>query len=124
MASDPSHGASGFHARHESELDHLAHRARIRTEVLARASLGPLLQLCRLCHWHLHQHAHQEEETGSVTKEGEQNTTSTSMLRLTRVNSTVKVEVLQHTATIELHPWEGHDHQSRTKCVQSCTASE
>lgn len=70
LPSGARHRPIGLHARHESELDHVATRAGVRAEVLAGAHLGAVLQYYCLCHRYLYQCSHQEEEVGCFEEEG------------------------------------------------------
>lgn len=67
---DSRYCQSGLHASHEGLLDHLPDCFGICTEVLARVSVGAILQLHRIRDWNLHQHTHKEEATRCAKEEG------------------------------------------------------
>lgn len=61
----PRHRARRFHACHESQLDHIPHRAGLCPVLPPRAHLGSILQHCWIHYWHICQHPHQEEASRS-----------------------------------------------------------
>lgn len=54
----PCHCARWFHARHESQLDHIPDCASLCPVLPPRAHLGSILQHCCLRYWYICQHPH------------------------------------------------------------------
>lgn len=70
IPSGQGYSQGGFHASHESQLDHITSRSGVRAEVPARTDVGALFQHCGIRHRDLHQCAHEEEEAGCIEEEG------------------------------------------------------